>query len=494
LTPAPDQDGPKRTELHADPLFRLPALEGEPVFPRVLVSTYYDNDAGTLTRSGITLRRRQEQQTAGWRLELPAEEGRIELEEAGSLDAVPDAFQRLLAAHLQRGRLTPVAILRTHRAGVITGSGAGRVQVIHDRVQVLDGAPGVADFARIRIELLSGSNAAFDDAVATLLDAGAERTHRRDAKGLVPGLPTPEARGRRAWLTEQVDDILANDPGTRLGVDAEHLHAHRVAVRRLRAALREEPLKSELGWIGGALGAVRDLDVLTDRLQHEADVLDAEERAAFRPILSRLARRRTRARAELTEALDSPRYFQLLDELEGQAAESKESRRELAAEASRQFRRLRREVALAGLEPPDEVLHELRKRAKRIRYAAERARRAGAPKMGKVIECARALQDVLGASQDAVVAEHELRDLAGETAAPVRAIAVGRLIERERSLREAAVAEWPAAWHRLERAGEESLPRPPRKPKREPESDPAPAPAAESESESLAEHEPRSAA
>ena len=80
-------------------------------------------------------------------------------------------------------------------------------------------------------------------------------------------------------------------PRTRLGVDPEHLHAHRVAIRRLRAALREEPLKTELGWIGGALGAVRDLDVLTAHLREESAGLDGAERAALRPVLARLARR-----------------------------------------------------------------------------------------------------------------------------------------------------------------------------------------------------------
>ena len=269
----------------------------------------------------------------------------------------------------------------------------------------------------------------------------------------------PEPRKPGAWFAEQLDDILSNDPGTRLGVDPEHLHAHRVAIRRLRGALREEPLKSELGWIGGALGAVRDLDVLTERLRREAALLDGGERAALRPVLARLARRRARARAELIEALGSPRYFALLDALEEVAAAKFESSRDLTELAGREFRRLRRDVESAGPEPADEVLHELRKRAKRIRYASERARKAGATSLGKVVDEAKALQDVLGAHQDAVVMENELRDLVGETATPIRAIAIGRLIERERALRESSAAEWPAAWKRLEKEGKKAFPR-----------------------------------
>ena len=54
----------------------------------------------------------------------------------------------------------------------------------------------------------------------------------------------------------------------------------RVAVRRLRAFLKtaedalepawRDDLRTRLKWLGGELGPVRDLDVLTDRLRDEA--------------------------------------------------------------------------------------------------------------------------------------------------------------------------------------------------------------------------------
>ena len=475
-------DGPKTIELRADPVFRLPPVEGVSLPGRVLVSTYYDTPAGTLTRGSISLRRRQEQASSSWRLELPTADGRIELEEDGPADLVPAEFLSLLVAHLGRRRLVPVATLRTRRAEIVSAAGGGRVQIAHDLVEVIDGVPGVVDFARIRVELLTGPARAVDEIVERLLEAGA-RPLRRSSSQVVPGLAVPEPRRQGAWFAEQLDDILANDPGTRLGVDPEHLHAHRVAIRRLRGALREEPLKSELGWIGGALGAVRDLDVLTERLRHEAALLDGDERAALRPVLARLARRRARARGELIEALGSPRYLALLDALEEVSTATFESSRDLTELAGREFRRLRRDVTSAGPEPADEVLHELRKRAKRIRYASERARKAGATSLGKVVEEAKALQDVLGANQDAAVMENELRDLVGESATPIRAIAIGRLIERERALRESTAAEWPAAWKRLEREGKRAFPRAKRgkPPAPEPEGDPAPASPADAE-------------
>ena len=81
----------------------------------------------------------------------------------------------------------------------------------------------------------------------------------------------------RAMLARQVAELLAHDPGTRLGGDPEELHQARVATRRLRAVLRAaEPLldpdwtqalRTELSWLAEALGPVRDLDVLLERLR-----------------------------------------------------------------------------------------------------------------------------------------------------------------------------------------------------------------------------------
>ena len=91
----------------------------------MLVSTYYDTPAGSLTRGSISLRRRQEQASSNWRLELPTDDGRIELEEDGPADIVPAEFLALLVAHLHRRRLVPVATLRTHRTEVAVHAAGG---------------------------------------------------------------------------------------------------------------------------------------------------------------------------------------------------------------------------------------------------------------------------------------------------------------------------------------------------------------------------------
>ena len=449
----------------------------------MLVSTYYDTPAGSLTRGSISLRRRQEQASSSWRLELPTDEGRIELEEDGPADVVPAEFLSLLVAHLHRRRLVPVATLRTHRAEVVSTAGEGRVRVAHDRVEVIDGVPGVVDFARIRVELPHGTVArGRRDRRAPRRGRGAAAAADR-ARRSFPAWPCPSRASRARGSPNSSTTSCPTIPGTRLGVDPEHLHAHRVAIRRLRGALREEPLKSELGWIGGALGAVRDLDVLTERLRHEAALLDGDERAALRPVLARLARRRARARRELIEALGSPRYFALLDALEEVAAAKFESSRDLTELAGDEFRRLRRESRAQGPSRPTRCCTSCASARSASATPRSAPARPGRPRSARSSSEAKALQDVLGAHQDAVVMENELRELVGETATPIRAIAIGRLIERERALRESSVAEWPAAWKRLEKEGKKAFPRArrrkPRAPK--PEGDPAPASSTDAE-------------
>ena len=123
-------------------------------------------------------------------------------------------------------------------------------------------------------------------------------------------------------------------------------------------------------------------------------------------------------------ALDSDRYFALLDTLEQPAATiadtpTLERDPRCGAQASQEGRPdPRRRVA-------DEELHAVRIHVKRARYAAELA---GA---GAYVKAAKALQDVLGEHQDAVVAAERLRDLA--TRMPDTALAAGRLVERERA-------------------------------------------------------------
>src|SRR5581483_10955800 len=93
-----------------------------------------------------------------------------------------------------------------------------------------------------------------------------------------PAAPRGRGRADRAlfdYIAAQRDALIANDPGVRRG-DPDAVHDMRVALRRLRSTLhtfrpaldtaRTEPLREELKWLGQVLGAVRDNDVLAEKL------------------------------------------------------------------------------------------------------------------------------------------------------------------------------------------------------------------------------------
>ncbi|MCO5066646.1 MAG: CHAD domain-containing protein [Rhizobiaceae bacterium] len=154
--------------------------------------------------------------------------------------------------------------------------------------------------------------------------------------------------------------------------NAEALHQARVALRRLRSAFAihrpiigdagSSRLNEELRWLANELGAARDLDVLVARAG--ADGM----RAA-------LERARNAAYDEAEAALDSPRARALMLDLSewlatGPLSESGDAR-DFAGAALDRFRsKVRkggRDLARLG----DEARHEVRKDAKKLRYAAE---------------------------------------------------------------------------------------------------------------------------
>ena len=92
----------------------------------------------------------------------------------------------------------------------------------------------------------------------------------------------------RHATARSVAQIIHHDPGARLGDDPEDVHKLRVATRRLRSDLhsfgavldppRTESIRSELGWLGGVVGAVRDTDVLSARLATRLAALPEADR------------------------------------------------------------------------------------------------------------------------------------------------------------------------------------------------------------------------
>jgi CHAD domain-containing protein len=277
-----------------------------------------------------------------------------------------------------------------------------------------------------------------------------------------PPSSAPLSEQVRARIGAQLDALVAHDPGARLGGDPEDVHDLRVAVRRLRALLRAardvvdpvfaEPLRAELQWLGDSLGPARDLDVLLAYLRSDAARFDDDDRTAFDPLLATLEGTREQAQPALLETLRSERYLALLDELERAAASlplipgAAVSPQDLAGA---EFRKLRKAVRALDGHPEPEAVHAVRIKGKRARYAAELA---SGKRAKRVVGAAKGFQDVVGEYQDAVVAEKRLRELVRGRSGRA-ALAIGRLVERQRRRREAALSALPRAWRKLERAG-----------------------------------------
>ena len=452
--------------------FQLPAL-GRPQPRRDFVSTYLDTSDLRLARHGVTLRHRVEDGTGVWQLKIPQGDARAELEEPGPPARPPSKLLDLLAAYVRGDELVRVARLRTRRE-VQRADGA---EIVDDSVAVLDGQRVTARFRELEVELLEGDDQVLRRLESALREAGAvagdftPKLFRALDLVYPPQATTelPESASAldvlRSALAEQYARLLAHDPGTRLGTDPEHVHQMRVATRRARAFLRAaapllderwtRELRDELGWLGRELGPARDLDVLLEHVQEDVASLGAEGKP-LAPLVESLAKEREKARSAAVVALSDPRYFALLDRLEGVdpiAADDIDEDETLAELWWRQFKRTRKAFRTLDSDSRNEELHRARILVKRGRYAAELADRELGKRGERFVDAAKHLQDVLGEHQDAVVAEEYVNAWVERTRA-AGAHAVALLLEREEERRRRARKDWPGAWKTLEKRAE----------------------------------------
>ncbi|MCO6011349.1 CYTH and CHAD domain-containing protein [Actinoallomurus purpureus] len=475
----------------ADADFVLPDLRnarvevGEPA-THTLQARYFDTEDLRLAARGITLRRRQGGDDAGWHLKLPAGENtkrEIQLPLGDDARAVPEELARLVTAHARGRPLVPVAEVETRRVErpLLDENGRVLAKLADDTVHAHpfgrnDGEVRLMAWREIEIEAVTAS----DDFLAAvgdhLLGAGAREAAARSklARTLetVPTTTRPSATGTAGgvlvtYLAKHYEEMLASDPLVRLADhDDDSVHRMRVAVRRMRSLLRTHRrmiasaravgLDTELKWLADTLGEVRDLEVLRARFERRlADLPDADQRPTW---LAGMATEEFRARDRLRAALSAPRYLAILDSVDvflasppliGERA-ARPARRETARTVTKAWRTmLRRHAHAAGLPAGparDAALHRARKAAKRARYTAEAAVPALGSPAKKLARRAARLQDLLGAHHDGVVAAGRLGDLARRPGtSAVEAFAMGRLAEREERDREREPRDLPAA-------------------------------------------------
>jgi CHAD domain-containing protein len=238
-----------------------------------------------------------------------------------------------------------------------------------------------------------------------------------------PSGHTPlELAGRHA-IKGYMKKLRKHEPKVRKDEDPEDVHDMRVAIRRTRSALElleEAPvfkaknlraMRRRLRPLARALGAVRDLDVFLERV----DTYEKEypEHAAGLGILrGELSRRREAAREDLLDVLGSRKLERRIGEVEDFATHPVDVSHEEMPVLVRHFaggaiwRRYEAALAFECVLPnaPPPTLHQLRITSKRLRYALEMFHDALGPAVEPLVGALVAVQDHLGALQDAVVA------------------------------------------------------------------------------------------
>ncbi|HKO67729.1 MAG TPA: CHAD domain-containing protein, partial [Burkholderiaceae bacterium] len=221
-------------------------------------------------------------------------------------------------------------------------------------------------------------------------------------------------------LTANIELILRYD-------DPEYVHQARVALRRVRSAIRlfdrdkkdvPHTLIDELRWFAGALGNARDWDVITDEtLPSLGKAMGVD---AIKLIVAKAGGKRRQARATVRKAARSSRYAALVLDAERWSMSPVPGVSELIVDAAAPALKdaskklFERACFFAALSRPRQ--HRVRILAKRLRYALDLFA-VVLPKYvtARYIESLAELQDTLGQLNDAAVAKAVLPRLSKST-------------------------------------------------------------------------------
>ena len=451
----------------------LPELE--------LGSIYHDTVDLRLARSGVTLRYRiGDPGGPCWSLKLPVPNSdsgeHEELSFPGGPADIPTAARDLVSAWARRGHLAPAAALSTRRRRwlLAAADGTDLAELVQDDVSVLDGERVIGRFRELELERRGAGPDQLQPIVVALQRAGATYSEpvpksvralgprAAAAPDVVVPVPDPDAPAGEAVrfaMASGTRRLMEHDALTRLG-QVEGVHQMRVATRRLRGDIGTfEPLidapwgsalVGELRWLGDLLGAVRDRDVQIASLASD----DADLQGDLMQLRTAIATAREAARADLMGALEGSRYLDLLERLVQAARDPL-----LTAEAQRPAsdvvpdlltattRRTRGRLKDVFPDSPDRTYHQARIGAKNLRYAAEAigpfvARRAG--RVRNLAAAATAVQDVLGAHQDALIMQQQVQETMNVHRKDAAfAFAAGRYAERLESRRRDLRGEYP---------------------------------------------------
>src|SRR4051794_6222727 len=426
-------------------------------------AVYFDTADLILAQHHMALRRRTGGDDAGWDLSFPTDKGTLTEAHRPLGRATKTAPKGLLApvrALVRDHPLVPVVRVSTRRLEHALRGEDGLVLARlcddHVRTERLQGPARVQSWRDWTVELVEGEPALLDRVEQRLLAGGAAApatVASELARSLGEDVPAPDRRSGsrssrkrsrdklsqgsaalvvRTQLAAQIAELHAQD--ARLRADEPgSVHKLRIAARRLRAALKTytplfapgvaDPVCDELRWLGQMLAPARDAQVLREHLH--ASVTSEPPELVLGPVLRRIDDElRTAARKgrdQALQALDSERYFRLLDALDefvasapGTPRADGPAKEQLPRLLRRDAKRLDRAVRqIANADDPqqhDASLHEVRKKAKRLRYAAESAEPVLGKRATALAKATKKVQQALGEHQDTVVARQRLRE------------------------------------------------------------------------------------
>jgi inorganic triphosphatase YgiF len=329
-------------------------------------------------------------------------------------------------------------------ARLVTDAAGGAVEIAFDEGAVVAGRQRLP-LSEVEFELKAGESKRLFDLARRVVagtaawlstDTKAARgfrlVERRPVKPIKapPSTVAPDATVEQAFqaiVRGCLAHLVANAPAVSERRDPEGVHQMRIALRRLRSAVKlfGNTVRSDIGaavadrarTLGQLLGTARDFDVF--EAETYAPVAEAfADDAAFPALIGSIRQRRDAAYDAVLDHLASPAYTAFLLDA-GEWAEARLWRRpddsdqaavldRPAADFAREvLARLHRKLRKAGkrldrLGP--QARHDLRKRLKRFRYALEFLAPLLSGDARLMIDRSARLQDALGVLNDGEIA------------------------------------------------------------------------------------------
>lgn len=422
---------------------------------RHLTSVYFDTPRHVLRKSGIALRVRDDGERKIQAIVAPLGEGHQELSAAvegdrPELGRIPDPeLARRLSRRRCTDRLQSVFVTEVDRTTLRLKASGTEVKLAVDQGVIRvdnNGHSREEPICEAELALVSGDPVRMMELALEVCEAyDATLTHQtRAQRGYALARPALRPGPRKAVLVSLTSDLTVGESfhiivngaldhlfGNQVPIlrgDPGGVHQSRVAMRRLRAALRafkavlpyekRKAFNSELRWFQQRLAPARDWHVFLD----ETLPLIGHSNPGCEEHLKKLRRvareERRRTTHEAVEYLESRRYARMILKFQSWLADLENEipagtyERPVQPFARSVLRRTHRDLVRETrplMRLPGEDVHTLRKIGKKARYATEFFSTLWTgDEVKPYLKLMARLQDKLGSSNDAVVARQIL--------------------------------------------------------------------------------------